>query len=60
MTGPRWDYLVMRQGRLYHDSGRLYYPTRLLVFSDLSQADAYLIDQDLRATIRSEDVQKKA
>lgn len=44
-----WYYLTFENGRLYDEEGYLFVNCE---FASASEADQYLIDQDLRASIR--------
>lgn len=53
-----WEYLTFRfsrdgdYGKLYLDNGKLYPPTRDNQFRNAQEADEYLRQADLRATVR--------
>ena len=46
-----WDYATYRDGRLYDDDGYLLLH-RDIVFASLQDAEQYIIDNDLRISIR--------
>ena len=46
-----WFYCTLRNGRLYDDHGHLMHD-KSITFASFDEADAWIVAQDIRATIR--------